>query len=423
MSLPRYESYKDSGVEWLGEVPEHWGIVRLRYLCKIETGDADTVDSNEDGSYPFFVRSPNIEKINRYTHDCEAILTAGDGVGVGKVFHYFDGKFCAHQRVYIFRQFEGVQGKFFFHYLKELFLRVVLEGTAKSTVDSLRRPMIADFLMTVPYIEEQSIIADFLDQETAKIDNLIAEQQQLIELLKEKRQAVISHAVTKGLNPDVPMKDSGVEWLGEVPEHWVRTKAKFVSDIFVPQRNKPELNENFGVAWATMEDMKGNYIETVNNFVDSPSAKIAGSKVLKAGAVIASCVGSFDVVSINKINVIINQQLQAFIPHSIKAEYLRELIRISKSYFELVGTATTLVYVNQKGFAELPILLPTTEEQDAIILFLDQETTTIDTLIAESTNLISLSKERRSALISSAVTGKIDVRNYVSTQPQVEAMA
>ena len=218
-------------------------------------------------------------------------------------------------------------------------------------------------------------------------------------------------------------KDSGVEWLGKVPEHWVRTKAKFVSDIFVPQRNKPELNENFGVAWATMEDMKGNYIETVNNFVDSPSAKIAGSKVLKAGAVIASCVGSFDVVSINKINVIINQQLQAFIPHSIKAEYLRELIRISKSYFELVGTATTLVYVNQKGFAELPILLPTTEEQDAIILFLDQETTTIDTLIAESTNLISLSKERRSALISSAVTGKIDVRNYVSTQPQVEAMA
>lgn len=187
---------KDSGVEWLGEVPEHWGIVRLRYLCKIETGDADTVDSNEDGSYPFFVRSPNIEKINRYTHDCEAILTAGDGVGVGKVFHYFDGKFCAHQRVYIFRQFEGVQGKFFFHYLKELFLRVVLEGTAKSTVDSLRRPMIADFLMTVPYIEEQSIIAEFLDKETAKIDNLIAESTNLISLSKERRSALISSAVT-----------------------------------------------------------------------------------------------------------------------------------------------------------------------------------------------------------------------------------
>ncbi|MGZ8258031.1 MAG: restriction endonuclease subunit S, partial [Methylotenera sp.] len=112
--------------------------------------------------------------------------------------------------------------------------------------------------LKIPYppFVEQKAIANFLDHETAKIDTLIEKQQQLIKLLKEKRQAVISHAVTKGLNPNAPMRDSGVEWLGEVPEHWEVTRAKFVSNIFIPQRNKPELNDDNGVAWATMEDMK-----------------------------------------------------------------------------------------------------------------------------------------------------------------------
>ena len=454
MSLPRYESYKDSGIEWLGEVPEHWVISKFSYVKTVLT------DYTANGSFAdlktnvIYRDEPSYARLVRLT-DLRVNLENENGVWIDEHSYnflrksaLFGGEFLlANVGAYagLFYQMPYNKGmsslapnmlmaKFVVHKIYPEFMAYVgqsdcvnkqlrLSATASSAQPKLNKDDFNSVKFAYTAIEEQEQICTFLNQETAKIDNLIGEQQLLIKLLKEKRQAVISHAVTKGLNPDVPMKDSGVKWLGEVPEHWVRTKAKFVSDIFVPQRNKPELNENFGVAWATMEDMKGNYIETVNNFVDSPSAKIAGSKVLKAGAVIASCVGSFDVVSINKINVIINQQLQAFIPHSIKAEYLRELIRISKSYFELVGTATTLVYVNQKGFAELPILLPTTEEQDAIILFLDQETTTIDTLIAESTNLISLSKERRSALISSAVTGKIDVRNYVSTQPQVEAMA
>ena len=405
MSLPRYESYKDSGVEWLGEVPEHWGIVRLRYLCKIETGDADTVDSNEDGSYPFFVRSPNIEKINRYTHDCEAILTAGDGVGVGKVFHYFDGKFCAHQRVYIFRQFEGVQGKFFFHYLKELFLRVVLEGTAKSTVDSLRRPMIADFLMTVPYIEEQSIIADFLDQETAKIDNLIAEQQQLIELLKEKRQAVISHAVTKGLNPDVTMKDSGVEWLGEVPEHWNIVKLKQIASIQNGRDYKHIETEFNGYPVIG----SGGTFTRASEFIYSGESVLLGRKgTINKPLYINESFWVVDTMFYTKINP----------QYSAKYLYYCSLT----IHFDYYSTSTALPSMTQESLGNIFFAISSLDEQQKIAQFLDQETAKIDNLIAESTNLISLSKERRSALISSAVTGKIDVRNYVPSQPNVEAM-
>jgi type I restriction enzyme S subunit len=171
------------------------------------------------------------------------------------------------------------------------------------------------------------------------------------------------------------------------------------------------------VAWATMEDMKGIYIEDTKHRIDDASAKIAGSKTLKAGAVIASCVGNFGVASINKIDVVINQQLQAFIPNGIKAEYLRETISISKNYFELIGTAATLVYVNQQGFENLPVLVPPADEQEKICGQVEAECYKFDKLISLCEEAIGLIKERRTALISSAVTGKIDVRSWQAPEP------
>ncbi|MBX7224140.1 MAG: restriction endonuclease subunit S, partial [Blastocatellia bacterium] len=187
---------KDSGIEWLGEVPEHWEVKRLKFLCKVQTGDKDTVNAVVDGAYPFFVRSQTIEKIDTFTFDCEAVLTAGDGVGVGKVFHYVDGKFDFHQRVYMMNQFRFVTGKFFFWYLASTFHKVALEGGAKSTVDSLRMPLFLNFAFALPPKLEQEQIICFIECETAKIDELIAEAHRAIELLKERRSALISAAVT-----------------------------------------------------------------------------------------------------------------------------------------------------------------------------------------------------------------------------------
>uniref|UniRef100_UPI0022B5CD74 restriction endonuclease subunit S n=2 Tax=Moraxellaceae TaxID=468 RepID=UPI0022B5CD74 len=205
----KYAEYQDSGIEWLGEIPNSWQVKKLKYLCKVTTGNKDTVNAVEDGKYPFFVRSQTVERINSIGADCEAVLTAGDGVGVGKVYHYYKGKFDFHQRVYMLYDFGDVIGRFVYYYLSSNFYKVALEGNAKSTVDSLRLPQFLNFAFSLPTIKEQDWIVDFLDHETAKIDTLIAKQEKLIELLKEKRQAVISHAVTKGLNPNVPMKDSG----------------------------------------------------------------------------------------------------------------------------------------------------------------------------------------------------------------------
>ena len=194
--LEPYTRFKDSGIEWLGQVPEGWEVKKLRFLCTIETGDKDTINAEDDGSYPFFVRSQTVEWISTYTKNCEGVLTAGDGVGVGKVFHYVNGKFDFHQRVYLFSNFKGIRGKFFFLYLKEFFWCVAFDGGAKSTVDSLRRPMIANFPVVVPTETEQTAIATYLDRETAKIDRLGEKIELLISRLQEYRAALITAAVT-----------------------------------------------------------------------------------------------------------------------------------------------------------------------------------------------------------------------------------
>ena len=187
---------KDSGIEWLGEVPVGWAVLKLKYLCKVQTGDKDTENAVESGQYPFFVRSQTVERINSMAFDCEAVLTAGDGVGVGKVFHYHKGPFDFHQRVYMMHDFQKVSGPFFFHYLRENFFKVALEGGAKSTVDSLRRPMFMNFPVCVPSVSEQSTIVTLIESETAKFDILTTEANRVIDLLKERRTALISAAVT-----------------------------------------------------------------------------------------------------------------------------------------------------------------------------------------------------------------------------------
>ena len=187
---------KDSGVEWIGEIPIHYDIVRLKFLCSVKTGSRDTQDKVEDGDYPFYVRSPNIERINSYSFDGESVLTVGDGVGTGKVFHYVNGKFEFHQRVYKFSDFKRITGKFFYWFMKHHFIFVTEDQNSKSTVDSLRRPLINGFQFVIPSIEEQTQIVEYLDEQTQKIDSTIEKETQRTELLKEYRQSLISEVVT-----------------------------------------------------------------------------------------------------------------------------------------------------------------------------------------------------------------------------------
>jgi len=187
---------KDSGVEWLGSIPATWSSKRLRFVCDVTTGSKDTVDAVPEGEYPFYVRSQVVERIDSYSADCEAVLTAGDGVGVGKVYHYANGKFDFHQRVYMLSNFRHVRGKFLYYYLSSLFAAVALDGGAKSTVDSLRMPVFKNFPITIPSNDEQDRIVRNIETRAMRIDTLIAKSERSIELLHQRRTSLISAAVT-----------------------------------------------------------------------------------------------------------------------------------------------------------------------------------------------------------------------------------
>lgn len=187
---------KKSGVEWLGEVPEHWKVSRMRFLCNITTGNRDTQDAKTDGQYPFFVRSDHIQKCDTFSFDGEGVMTSGDGAGVGKIFHHFNGKCEIHQRVYLFHNFKKITGKYFYHFLKQNLEPIALAQSAKSTVDSLRMPILQEFCFCFGSIEEQKAICEYIDDFEKRVDILISKAKQSKLLLNERKTALISAAVT-----------------------------------------------------------------------------------------------------------------------------------------------------------------------------------------------------------------------------------
>ena len=187
---------KDSGVDWIGMVPEGWVVMRMRYLCSITTGNKDTINRVDDGLYPFYVRSPKVERINTYSYDGEAVLMAGDGVGAGKVFHYVNGKFDYHQRVYNFYNIKKIKAKLLYYYMKSHFRYVIEQLSAKSTVDSVRLNMIQDFMVVIPPMQEQLDLIEFLDSQMKNLDDSISMFEKQISFLQERKQIIVNDVVT-----------------------------------------------------------------------------------------------------------------------------------------------------------------------------------------------------------------------------------
>lgn len=420
-----YPEYKNSGVEWLGEVPSDWVLQRLKFLCHITTGDKDTVEREEEGLYPFFVRSDTVERISTYSFDGEAVLTAGDGA-IGKIFHHINGKFDFHQRVYKFSDFKYVNGRYFYHYISNNLANEVIKLSAKTTVDSLRLPMLQNFVFVLPPIEHQVTIAAFLDYETARIDQLIAKQQQLIELLKEKRQAVISHAVTKGLNPNAPMKDSGVEWLGQVPEHWVvrRLKHHIISmDQGWSPQCEARLSEpgEFGVM--KVGCVNGGIFRANEHKALPAELEPRTEYRLKKGQLLVSrantreLVGSAAVVDADYGHLLLCDKLYRIkLSSDVSPDFVglllgtlayRGQIELSAS-----GASDSMQNIGQSTIKELSIAIPPFDEANNILKYLASKLATFDCLNSQLHQQNLLLQERRTALISAAVTGKIDLRGW-----------
>jgi type I restriction enzyme S subunit len=266
--------------------------------------------------------------------------------------------------------------------------------------------------------KEQQKIANFLDHETAKIDTLIDKQQQLITLLKEKRQAVISHAVTKGLNPDVPMRDSGVEWLGDVPAHWNLVPVKHISNIRYGIGEPPKYQDE-GVPLIRATNIRSGKISEVGlvlvNPYDIPAARIvwldAGDIIVVrsgAGTGDSSIIPKNYAGSIAGFDMVVRPTkcLPDFLGHVLLSNYVRN------NQIDLEKTRAAQPHLNAEELGECFALLPSDEEQQSIVAYIDREILKLDFLVSKAESAIDLMKERRTALISAAVTGKIDVRNW-----------
>ncbi len=428
MSFPRYERYKDSGIEWLGKVPEHWEVSALKHQIRMRYGDALASEVREDGDIEVFGSNGPVG-LHCVANTKSPAIVVGRKGSYGKIVWTERGGFVIDTAYAIDSDTTGLNLRWVYYGLQPLGLDSLSQDTG---VPGLAREKAYEMQIAIPPHFEQLAIAAFLDRETAKIDALIAEQQRLIELLKEKRQAVISHAVTKGLNPDAPMKDSGIEWLGEVPEHWeikpMRMIANIVRGASPRPAGDPRYFGGYAMPWVTVAEITKDdevYLTETENFLTDEGA--AHSNLFPSGTLIYSNSGAtLGVPKILCIDACANDGVVAFLQLNSQVQPVflyHYLSSITDSIREKIRQGSGQPNLNTDIVKELRFGVPPLKEQHQVVMWITELTEQFGALIAEAQTAITLLQERRTALISAAVTGKIDVRGLVETQPEREAAA
>lgn len=410
---------KESGVEWIGEIPAHWSPIRFRFIAKITTGNQDTQNADPDGEYPFYVRSPIVERCNNYTFNGKGILMAGDGAGAGRVFHLVDGKYAVHQRVYRFYDFKYMDPVLLKYYLENLFATVMDYGSAKTTVPSVRLPMIQDFVVCVPPKKEQDNIVAVLNEKCAQVGSLISNVQAQIEKLKAYKQSLITEVVTKGLDPTVPMKDSGFEWIGEIPAHWeITRKLAFVTTEgisygIVKLFDPDDVN---GVKALRCSDVlegfiKPDNIRTVTREVSNEYARtiLAGGEVLVnvRGSLGGCAVVPEEMAGYNIAREVAKIALNSRMCNRYVMYYL--LSRCFVEYRTSHLSGSVYVGLNIELLSSCPLPNPELTEQKAIADYLDKKCSQIDHLIAIKQAKSEKLEQYKQSLIYEYVTGKREV--------------
>ncbi len=440
----QYEEYKNSGVEWLGEIPKDWMATELKRNCKVTDGSHHSPAIEIEGLPFVSVTDVGVNEINfidsKKISDqaFERLVKEGCKPSVGDVLLTKDGTigracivteempdFVILSSLGLLTPSKKLINKYLYYYLISGInidqMNSVIHGSA------LRRMTISkinDLVIAFPEKEEdQTQIANFLDHETAQIDTLINKQQTLIQLLKEKRQAVISHAVTKGLNPDAPMKDSGVEWLGEVPEHWEVSKLKFESDIIDCRNKTPEYFENgeyFVVRTTNVRHQKLNFNGAL--YTDKKNFEIWTQRgVPPAGSIFFTREAPTGEVCLvpEDLKFCMGQRMMNFIAYNESyTNYLFDYL-ISDCldrYINSVSHGSTVTHLRVEQVQNIPVLVPPLEEIVQIHKHIEKLKLSFDDIESNAEQAIQLMQERRTALISAAVTGKIDVRGWIAPE-------
>ena len=435
----KYAEYKDSGIEWADKLPAHWNSVHLKWISTIYAGGtpSKTIESYwENGTVPWinsgavnqtYILEPSTYITKTAYENSSAkwipkkalvMALAGQGKTKGMVAQLGIDTTCNQSMGAIIPN-DLSYARYLFWWITSNYqnIRNMAGGDLR---DGLNLEHLGNMNCPLPTYEETQKIANFLDHETAQIDSLIAKQEKLIELLKEKRQAVISHAVTKGLNPDAAMKDSGVEWLGQVPEHWTVSKLKHFVNVVDCKHITAEFFDE-GIPLASIGEVKGWKVNLSNAKLTNEKyyqELIDGNRKPQVGDIIYTrnaTVGEASLVHAELPKFALGQDVCLIhIIQKLSSEYLLHFLKseIIKIQLNSAMVGSTFKRINVDDIRNYVIVIPPIEEQECILKDLDQKIEKYDSLINFAVKQIQLMQERRTALISSAVTGKIDLRNW-----------
>jgi type I restriction enzyme S subunit len=416
-----YSAYRDSGIVWLGSVPAHWVPKRFKQVLadkkktfnpSLEAGsisfgrvifkDSDNLSQDTKDSYQEVLSGEYLVNPLNLNYDVLSLRTALSEIDV------------VVSTGYIVLKSTGVLMPRYIRWLLHEFDVSHMKTLGAGVRQTINYADIGNSYFCAPTQVEQDAISAFLDHETAKIDALIEKQQRLIELLKEKRQAVISHAVTKGLNPNAPMKDSGVEWLGEVPAHWELLKGGYIGKLFGSEAVSDDevISEGeFPFIKVSSLGTEGIEISNFDFYVSTPASSRVSFNCdylvfpKRGAAIFTNKVNYVDVASAIDPNLMgwkINEKAKpAYIAHLLKLRGLGDIADVS-----------TVPQINNKHIEPMKLPVPPVNEQMQILSYLNDELTIFDSLSEKVQAAIALAQERRTALISAAVTGKIDVRDW-----------
>ena len=438
----RYSEYKDSGVEWLGDIPLTWNVLYGKRIFKSTRTPAFKSDEQLAASQKYGVIPQTLMmKLNgskvmlalkgtdsfRHVDKNNYVISLRSFEG-GIEHSNYEG--CVSPAYTVLSNSKPIS----YNYYKYLLKCAPFIAALQASTDSLRDGKSISYdqfgNLELPHfdVEEQTQIANFLDHETAKIDTLIDKQQQLISLLKEKRQAVISHAVTRGLNPDAPMKDSGVEWLGEVPAHWIVVKLKHIiseleSGCSVNASDIPAQENEIGVLKTSCVYTRSFRVNENKTVIREDLTRVKCP--IRKDAIIISrmntpeLVGASAIVDIEKDNIYLPDRLWQTVfdsSISINSKFLSFFMMIEgfRNQISLAaeGASSSMQNIAKGDYLAINTLLPPIAEQNSVVIELERRLCKFSDLVNNADLTVTLLQERRTALISAAVTGKIDVRHF-----------
>lgn len=421
--MRKYDSYKDSGIEWIGEIPSHWGSSRYRYFYFSNMGvTLLKEDVKENGKYPIY-SATETDVLFGYVDEAAVILNEGDiviparGNSIGHIKVVTSPSTSTQTTIYSKKISQNVETNFVKYFLQGF--REHLFQFDRTAIPQITVNQVKNNPLIIPTPEEQTAIANYLDRKTAEIDELIADKKRLLELYEEEKTAIINQAVTKGINPDAPMKDSGIEWLGKIPEHWKSVPLKYLGKFINGYSFKSTDFESSGVRVLKISNIQNMHIDwSDSSYIDEKFYDIHKDfRVFKNDLVFALTrpiisTGIKVALIDTDEKILLNQRNSVYRPSRIQIKWFYYLL-LSKNFIQefdsRIDKTGQQPNISSNDIGEISIPVPPDSEQDELIVFIDKHSNEIDSKINKTKNLIDLLTEYRTALISEVVTGKIKV--------------